>query len=70
MQLKVLVICWGIILCRVSPLHDEVLLFRQKDPKPFLPVRGPPENGEKAYHSLPGSSAFVPNRMAQELAPR
>ena len=41
MQLKVLVICWGIILCRVSPLHDEVLLFRQKDPKPFLPVRGP-----------------------------
>ena len=26
---------------------DESLLFRQKEPKPFLPVRGPPENGEK-----------------------
>jgi len=23
---------------------DEVLLFRQKDPKPFPPVRGPPGN--------------------------
>jgi hypothetical protein len=26
---------------------DESLLFRQKDPKPFLPVCGPPENGKK-----------------------
>ncbi len=36
---------------------DEVLLFRQKDPKPFPPVRGPL-----------GPSASVPNNMAQELA--
>jgi len=37
---------------------DEVLLFRQQDPKPFPPVRGPP-----------GPSASAPNTMAQELAP-
>ncbi len=37
---------------------DEVLLFRQKDPKPFPPVHGPP-----------GPSASAPNKMAQELAP-
>jgi len=37
---------------------DEVLLFRQKDPKPFSPVRGPP-----------GPSASAPNKMARELAP-
>ena len=37
---------------------DESLLFRQKEPKPFLPVRGPM-----------GASASVPNKMAQELAP-
>ena len=37
---------------------DEVLLFRQKDPKPFPPVRGPA-----------GSSASAPNKMARELAP-
>ncbi len=36
---------------------DEVLLFRQKDPKPCSPVRGPA-----------GSSASVPNKMARELA--
>jgi hypothetical protein len=35
------------ILCGVSSPRDEVLLFRQKDPKPFLPVRIPPENDEK-----------------------
>ncbi len=29
--------------CGVSPPHDEVLLFRQKDPKPVAPGRGPPE---------------------------
>ncbi len=39
-------------------LADEVLLFRQKDPKPLSPVRGPP-----------GASASVPNKMARELAP-
>ncbi len=38
-------------------LADEVLLFRQKDPKPLSPVRGPP-----------GASASVPNKMARELA--
>ena len=27
--------------CGVSPPHDEVLLFRQKDPKPVAPGRGP-----------------------------
>ena len=27
--------------CGVSSPHAEVLLFRQKDPKPFPPVRGP-----------------------------
>jgi hypothetical protein len=33
---------WKLILiCGVSPPRDESLLFRQKDPKPFLPVRGP-----------------------------
>jgi len=37
---------------------NEVLLFRQKDPKPFPPVRGPA-----------GSSASTPNKMARELAP-
>ncbi len=31
----------GIIRGRVSPLHDEALLFRQKDPKPCSPVRVP-----------------------------
>ena len=29
--------------CGVSPPHDEVLLFRQKDPKPVAPERGPQE---------------------------
>ncbi len=29
--------------CGVSSPHDEVLLFRQKDPKPLAPGRGPPE---------------------------
>jgi hypothetical protein len=37
---------------------DESLLFRQKEPKPFSPVRGPA-----------GASASVPNKMARELAP-
>jgi len=43
----------------VSPPRDESLLFRQKEPKPCLPVRGPP-----------GPSASAPNKMARELAPR
>ncbi len=29
--------------CGVSAPHDEVLLFRQKNPKPVAPGRGPPE---------------------------
>ena len=51
--------------CGVSPPRDEVpslcsgqaLLFRQKDPKPFPPVRGPT-----------GPFAPVPNIRAAELA--
>ena len=43
--------------CGVSPPHGEVLLFRQKDPKPSAPVRGPS-----------GSFAPVPNVRAAELA--
>ena len=31
----------SIFSCGVSPPHDEVLLFRQKDPKPLAPGRGP-----------------------------
>ncbi len=37
--------------CGVSPPHDEVLLFRQKDPKPVAPGRGPQE-GVPAPRSL------------------
>ncbi len=37
--------------CGVSAPHDEVLLFRQKDPKPVAPGRGPPE-GVPAPRSL------------------
>ena len=43
--------------CGVSPPHDEVLLFRQKDPKPLAPGRGPS-----------GSFAPVPTVRAAELA--
>ena len=41
----------------MSPPHDEVLLFRQKDPKPLAPGRGPS-----------GSFAPVPTVRAAELA--
>ena len=37
---------------------DESLLFRQKGPKPFPPVRGPP-----------GAWPTTPNKVAQKLAP-
>ena len=30
------------VACGVSAPHAEVLLFRQKDPKPWAPGRGPP----------------------------
>ena len=43
--------------CGVSPPHDEVLLFRQKDPKPFAPGRGPA-----------GAFTPVPFAWAAELA--
>ena len=43
--------------CGVSPPHDEVLLFRQKDPKPGAPGRGPS-----------GAFATVPKVRAAELA--
>jgi len=43
--------------CGVSAPRDEVLLFRQKDPKPFLPVCGPS-----------GTSVIAPNKMVRELA--
>jgi hypothetical protein len=45
-------------LSRGSPRQDEVLLFRQKDPKPFSLVRG---------HT--GSRAPATNHMAAQLAP-
>ena len=41
----------------VSSPHAEVLLFRQKDPKPWAPGRGPP-----------GAFAPVPKFRAAELA--
>jgi hypothetical protein len=51
-------VSWGIF-CRQGFAHaDEILLFRQKDPKPFPPVRGPP-----------GDFATSPNQMARKLAP-
>ena len=43
--------------CGVSPPHGEVLLFRQKDPKPWAPGRGPS-----------GAFAPVPFVWAAELA--
>ena len=43
--------------CGVSPPHDEVHLFRQKDPKPLAPGRGPG-----------GAFAPVPISRAAELA--
>ncbi len=43
--------------CGVSAPHDEVLLFRQKDPKPLAPGRGPS-----------GAFAPVPVAWAAELA--
>ena len=46
---------------------DESLLFRQKEPKPFSPVRGPSESAPK--QTLRGPSASAPNKMARELAP-
>jgi len=45
---------------------DESLLFRQKEPKPFSPGRGPSESAQK--QSLRGTSASAPNKMARELA--
>ena len=40
---------WGFVPADEVPSTDsgQALLFRQKGPKPFLPVRGPSENGEK-----------------------
>ena len=51
----------------VSPPNDEALLFRQKDPKPFLPGHGPVEGSfvpgqSKMANNSPGS-----NRFATEL---
>ena len=43
--------------CGVSAPHDEILLFRQKDPKPLAPGRGPT-----------GAFATVPIAWAAELA--
>ena len=43
--------------CGVSAPHAEVLLFRQKDPKPLAPGRGPS-----------GAFAPVPTVRAAELA--
>jgi hypothetical protein len=56
----------GFLTCGVSPPRDEPLLFRQKEPKPFLPVRGPSDPAQKQV--LQGASASIPNKRAQELA--
>ncbi len=53
-------------LCGVSSPRDESLLFRQKEPKPWLPVRGSSEPAQKP--ALRDASASVPNKMAKELA--
>ncbi len=54
------------IICGLSRPRDESLLFRQKEPKPCLPVRGPSEPAQKP--ALRDASASAPNKMAQELA--
>ena len=41
-------------------------MFRQKNPKPFLPVRGLSDPAQK--QGLRGASASTPNKMAQKLA--
>jgi len=48
------------ILCGLSRPRDESLLFRQKEPKPCLPVRGPSEPAQKP--ALRDASASVPNQ--------
>ncbi len=47
-------------LCGVSSPREESLLFRQKEPKPFLPVRGPSEPAQK--QALRDASASAPNQ--------
>ncbi len=61
--LKVLVMEWywpRLYLGGVSSPRDESLLFRQKEPKPFLPVRGPSEPAQK--QALRDASASAPNQ--------
>ena len=58
---------WEIIKVGFRPPADESLLFRQKEPKPFPPVRGPSDSAQKQV--LRGPSASAPNKMARELAP-
>ena len=47
-------------LCGVSSPRDEALLFRQKCPKTFPPLRGPSEPAQK--QALRGASASAPNQ--------
>ncbi len=57
---------WAFLFCQIScknyfsgasPPRGESLLFRQKEPKQFLPVRVPA-----------GASASAPNKMVREFA--
>ena len=53
--------------CGVSPPHDEVLLFRQKDPKPLAPGRGP--RGVPFAPVPVAVGCGTPLRSGQSLAP-
>jgi len=63
---KLLNLVFDFLLCGVSSPRDEFLVFRQKEPKPCLPVRGPSEPAQK--QALRDASASTPNKMAQKLA--
>jgi len=43
---------------------DAALLFRQKDPKPFSPVRGPSDPAQK--QALRGACSTTPNQDGSE----
>ncbi len=42
-----------VFLCGVSAPRDESLLFRQKEPKPCLPVRGPSDSAQSRFSGVP-----------------
>jgi len=51
-----------ILLSGLSRPRDEALLFRQKCPKPFPPVRVPPKNGEPR----PGTE-YMARKLAESI---